>query len=178
MAKNAEGGALAGNEEIMRKLAGQLEALQDMGLAELRAQHHALFGVEAKSKNLPFLRKKLAFRLQERVEGGLSPEALARIEELAPAVLPEDPARPNRVLAPPTKAKPQPARDARLPEPGTRLQRTFRGCTYEVDVKEDGFVYRDRTYRSLSAIAREITGTAWNGFAFFGLQKEASHGEA
>lgn len=178
MANQVSGGTLAGNEEIMRQLARQLEALQDMGLAELRAQHRTLFGEEAKSKNLPFLRKKLAFRLQERVEGGLSPEALARIEELAPKVLPEDPARPSRVLMPPVKAKPQPIRDVRLPKPGTRLQRTFRGCTYEVDVKEDGFVYRDRTYRSLSAIAREITGTAWNGFAFFGLQKEAHHGEA
>ena len=179
MVRKDRGEALAREAEIMRQLGKQLEALQGMGLAELRAQHRALYGEEAKSKNLPFLRKKLAFRLQERVEGGLSQAVLARIEELAPATLPADPARSKRLVTPLTvPSKSQRDRDPRLPEAGTRITREHKGFTHEVEVRADDFSYRGRTYTSLSTIAKEITGTAWNGFAFFGLKKEAGHGEA
>src|SRR5512133_3666921 len=95
MAKQAQGEALAQEAELMRKLGLQLAKLQDMGLAELRAKHLELFGEEARSKNLPYLRKRLAYRLQERVEGGLSPAGKARLEELAPATLPEGAKRTN-----------------------------------------------------------------------------------
>ena len=60
-------------------------------------------------------------------------------------------------------------RDSRLPSPGTLLKRTFNDKEHTVRVLEDGFKYNDKPYRSLSAIAREITGTSWNGFGFFGL---------
>jgi hypothetical protein len=172
------GEALAEDAGLMRQLGRQLDALQGMVLAELRAQYRSLFGEEAKSKNLPFLRKKLAFRLQERVEGGLSPEALAMIDELAPATLPVDPARPKRVMHAPAQSKARRERDARLPEAGTLLTRDYKGFTHEVEVREDDLRYRGRTYTSLSAIAKEITGTPWNGFAFFGLKKGQGHGEA
>ncbi len=172
------GEALAQEAALMRKLGAQLAELQTMALAELRARHLDLFGEEAKSKNLPFLRRKLAFRLQERAEGGLSPEARARIEKLAPAELPTK----AKVVGAPRKAalrapEKMPARDARLPVPGTVLRREFRGLEHAVDVREDGFSYRGRTYRSLSALAKEITGTVWNGFAFFNLMKGVGHGE-
>ena len=74
MAAKATGEALAKEAEIMRKLGLQLTELQGMSLVELRAKRLNLFGEEAKSKNLPFLRRLLAFRLQERVDGGLFPE--------------------------------------------------------------------------------------------------------
>lgn len=177
MAKHAQGEALAEEAGILRRLGHQLQALEGMVLAELREQYKALFGEEARSKNLPFLRKKLAFRLQERVDGGLSPQARAKIEELAPATLPEGRERARRQGEIPPKMPTSMVRDPRLPAPGTVLTREHRGFAHEVEVLEQGFRYRGRDYRSLSAIAKEIAGTPWNGFTFFGLGKERVDGQ-
>jgi Protein of unknown function (DUF2924) len=65
-------------------------------------------------------------------------------------------------------------RDARLPEPGSVLQREFKGQMVMVQVLPEGFQYQDRFYKSLSAIARQVTGTAWNGFDFFRLPLKGS----
>lgn len=181
--KNAACGmALAQEGKILKKLTRELAALGAMNLAQLRERYQALFGEEARSKNLPFLRKKLAFRLQERTEGGLSPHAQALIGELGPHELPQGTTRKSRrpAAAPPAAAKTQAAlpRDPRLPAPGTCLVRTFGGLAHEVEIQVAGFAYRGRSYRSLSAIAKEISGTSWNGFAFFGLKKELIDGQA
>ena len=180
MAKTAQGEALAQEAAMLRKLGLQLTELQDMGLADLRAKHVALFGEEARSKNLPFLRKRLAFRMQERVHGGLPPEVKERLEELAPsglAVPPKPEVGPNRAgKAGPGNVEAE-QRDPRLPAAGTTLRREHQGFVHEIDVLDRGFRYRGRDYRSLSAIAKEITGTAWNGFGFFGLMKGPGHGE-
>ena len=176
MAKHAQGEALAQEAELMRKLGLQLAELQEMGLAELRAKHLELFGEEAKSKNLPYLRKRLAYRLQERVDGGLSPAAKARLEELAPATLPEAKRVRTQCEIPPRMPASM-GRDPRLPAPGTVLSREHKGFAHEVEVLEQGFRYRGREYRSLSAIANEIAGTPWNGFTFFGLGKERVDGQ-
>lgn len=180
MAKMAQGEALAQEAAMLRKLGLQIAELQGMGLADLRAEHVALFGEEARSKNLPFLRRRLAFRLQERVQGGLSSEVKERLEELAPSELPAPrrvairPAHPREAKQDVVEVEP---RDPRLPEAGTILRREHRGFVHEIEVLDRGFRYRGRDYRSLSAIAKEITGTAWNGFGFFGLMKGAGHGE-
>ncbi len=60
-------------------------------------------------------------------------------------------------------------------KPGTRLLRTWQGRTYTVTVADPGFLFAGRTYRSLSVIAQEITGTPWSGPAFFGLRKRRTH---
>lgn len=171
MSKSNSGGALPQEAQVLRKLASQLAALQDMRLADLQAQHLELFGIPSPSKNLPFLRRKLAFRLQERLEGGISPEAQDRIASLAPKELPTRATRSAKAPLEPSLAPPSPqaTRDPRLPLAGTVLQRTHQGFVHEVQVLEDTFLYRGRTYTSLSTIAREITGTSWNGFTFFGL---------
>lgn len=177
MSRNQTGEALAAEAKALREVGQALVALEAMGLAQLRERYQALFGETARSKNLPYLRKKLAFRIQERVEGGLSPFARQRLAELAPEVLPTKPGRQVRRVPTPTPAPQFKARDPRLPEVGTALVREHGGFDHEVEVLEDGFRYRGRTYRSLSAIAREITGTAWNGFLFFGLKAgKVSHG--
>lgn len=178
MAKHAQGEALAQEAELMRELGLQLAELQDMGLADLRAKHLELFGEEAKSKNLPYLRKRLAYRLQERVDGGLSPAARAKIDELAPATLPEGRKQAKAQGEIPPKMPRSMVRDPRLPAPGTVLSREHKGFAHEVEVLEQGFRYRGRDYRSLSAIAKEIAGTPWNGFTFFGLRKERVDGQA
>jgi len=76
--------------------------------------------------------------------------------------------------AAPAKAAPPPVeRDARLPRPGGILTRTFQGKEIKVQVLDAGFGYEGKTWRSLSAIAKAVTGTSWNGFLFFGLQTRA-----
>ena len=59
-----------------------------------------------------------------------------------------------------------------LYKPGTRLVREWQGVTHEITIEEDGFIWNGHRYRSLSHIAREITGTRWSGPRFFGLTKE------
>lgn len=177
MNRTDKGEALAQEAGIMRKLGQQLAALEDMGLKELREQHLSLYGEEARSKNLPYLRKRLAFRLQERVEGGLSPQAQTRLEELMPEELPIRPkSKQSKSVPTPRKVDVQP-KDSRLPEQGTILTREHKGFVHEVEILEQGFRYRGRPFTSLSTIAKEITGTAWNGFTFFGLKKAQVHAE-
>jgi hypothetical protein len=71
------------------------------------------------------------------------------------------------------KSRRKPGRDERLPEPGSILRREFKGQMVVVEVLEHGFQYQDRFYKSLSAIARQVTGTNWNGYAFFGRKTSA-----
>jgi hypothetical protein len=166
------GEALSREAAVMRSLAKDIGVLQELGLAELRRRYLEVYGEEARSKNLPYLRKKIAFRLQEQLEGGLSVAAKARIEELssteAVAEAPRVERRPPLTPARGTSLMQQ-GRDPRLPKAGSSISREFKGFAHEVQVLENEFVYRGRSYRSLSAIAKEITGTPWNGFLFFGL---------
>jgi hypothetical protein len=80
------------------------------------------------------------------------------------------PARPE---APATVAPAPAPRDPRLPAVGTTLTRTFNGKDYEVEILDDGFRHDGKTWRSLSAIAKAISGTSWNGFLFWNLQTRA-----
>jgi hypothetical protein len=172
------GEALAKEAAVMRSLAKDIGALQELGLAELKARYLELYGEEPRSKNLPYLRKKIAFRIQEQMEGGLSAAAKMRIEELssteAAAETQRIERRPTLTPAPHISEK-QEGRDPRLPEAGSLLSREFKGFAHEVQVLEREFTYRGRSYRSLSAIAKEITGTPWNGFLFFGLIGRGGH---
>ncbi len=109
-------------------------------------------------------------------EGDLSERARRRAKELAnDADLrqrpPRDPIKPGsaQVRARTAKRRIPPSRDPRLPLPGTLLARTFRGLDIAVKVLDEGFEFENRRYPSLSAIAREVTGSKWNGFLFFRL---------
>jgi len=83
-------------------------------------------------------------------------------------------AKPAKAKAPTTaKAAAPRKRDPRLPKPGGILTRTFKGKEVKVEVLDAGFRYQGKTWRSLSAIAKEVSGTSWNGFLFFGLQTRA-----
>lgn len=169
MASNSPREALSRDRQAMMQVSRKVRALEFLTLAQLKKKHLELFGEASLTKNKTYLRRKLAFRLQEQVEGGLSPEDQTRLEKLAPALLPTRDAPKSR----PQKAKPTPAnqvtRDARLPEVGSILHREFQGVSHEVEVLEKGFKYHGHLCRSLSAIAKAITGTNWNGFLFFGL---------
>jgi hypothetical protein len=99
----------------------------------------------------------IAYRMQERMFGGLS--RAARMKLMVAGSAAAAPSRPR-------------LRTQHQIKPGTRLLREWQGQTYEVTATVDGqFFYRDRTYASLSEIARQITGARWSGPAFFGLKQ-------
>jgi hypothetical protein len=140
-------------EQVLPRLA----ALQTASAAELRDQWRALFGREPPLFNRPYLVSRLAYRVQELAYGGLRPETRARLEALG-----EQLDGGNVVL--------RRVRADSRPLPGTRLVREWQGVQHVVTVRADGFEYEGRPYRSLSAVARHITGTRWNGWTFFGLK--------
>jgi hypothetical protein len=155
----------------------QIQALRGMKVAELRIKWRELFGEDSRSNNRDFLWRRLAWRVQELAYGGLSERAKARLTELSKEVdvrfLP--PRGWKEALEASTLAPPQvergPVRDTRLPKPGTVLSRLYRGHDIRVTVLDEHFEWEGRPYRSLSAIARDVTGQRWNGMLFFGLTK-------
>src|ERR1700694_943422 len=155
-----------------------IDDLRDMKVVALKRKYLALFGEESKSSNKQFLFRRIAWRLQANAEGDLSERARRRAAEIA-----DD--RDLRVRAPkefsappdsgfPSVDRTRPPKDGRLPEPGTLLTRRVGDRQIVVKVLNDGFEYESRRYRSLSAIAREATGTRWNGPLFFGLAERRS----
>ena len=152
--------------QAIADVATQLAELEEMTVGELVERYREVFGEPTRSRNKGYLRKKVAWRIQEVAEGGLSDRTWARIEMLAA----EAPVR-WRPASHPSKPTPAPShRDLRLPEPGTILVRDHGGKRHEVTVLVEGFEYGGRCFKSLSRIAREITGTQWNGFLFFSLR--------
>jgi len=164
----------------------QLAALRAMTVGQLRDRYREVFGEPTRSRNKDFLRKKVAWRIQELAEGGLSDRARARIEEFAAhvpvrwrsskngdahtAVTPKA----AEASAPDTPVE----RDPRLPEPGTVLVREHGGVEHRVTVLADGFEYGGQRYESLSKVARAISGTNWNGYLFFSLQRRTRKSSA
>jgi len=138
-----------------------IDDLRDMKVAALKRRYVALFGEESKSSNKQFLFRRIAWRLQANAEGDLSQRARERAAEIA-----DD--RDLRVRAPKEFFIPpdsgsrgvdriRPPKDGRLPGPGTLLTRRVGERQIVVKVLSDGFEYESRRYRSLSAIAREVT---------------------
>ncbi|WP_442929767.1 DUF2924 domain-containing protein [Myxococcus sp. NMCA1] len=94
-----------------------------------------------------------------------------RVDDQNPALFDDRQQKPS---APPPPPAPVDGRDARLPPPGTVLTRAFKGTQHRVTVREEGIEYDGQLHRSLSSVAKLITGTAWNGFTFFGLKDGSS----
>lgn len=133
----------------------QLATLKSAPVAELKAKWRDLFDREPPPYNRRLLESRLAYRIQELAYGGLSSETVERLEALAEE-LEGKLSRRRRV--------------ENLPIAGTRLIREWKGVEHTVTVRENDFEYQGRPYKSLSAIARSITGTRWNGHIFFGLK--------
>lgn len=157
------------DQQAIASVATELAALDKMTVGDLVTKYREVFGEPTRSRNKDYLRKKVAWRIQELAEGGLSDRAVARIHELGA----DAPARWRKL--PPKPTSPAATRDPRLPDPGEVIRREFQGTAHEVTVLEDGFVYQGRSYPTLSKIAREITGTNWNGYLFFGLQRRGKN---
>jgi hypothetical protein len=136
---------------------GRLAALKAAATPALRQQWRELLGAEPPAYNRRFLESRLAYRIQELAYGGLKPETIARLEALGEK-LDGGNVTVRRI------------RGEDRPIAGTRLVREHDGVEHRVTVLQDGYEYEGRRYRSLSAIARAITGTRWNGWRFFGLR--------
>jgi hypothetical protein len=143
----------------------ELSALEKMGTKELKQKFEEVFREQARSGNRPWLIKRIIWRMQANAEGDLSERARRRAEELAnDADLRLKPPKPKPIESPTNLHT-----DDRIPMPGTELAREYKGKTITVKILNDGFRYQNITYKSLSAVAKAITGSNWNGFHFFNL---------
>jgi hypothetical protein len=130
----------------MASLDEQLRRIKAMSRSELKSEWQRLFKTLPPQLSPDLMRLAIAHRLQERKLGKLCPAVARDVRSSA------DPRRPQVKL-----------------KPGTRLVRSWNGRTVDVLVVEDGYTFDDRTFRSLSQIARKVTGTSWSGPRFFGL---------
>ena len=158
--RDGNGGGPQGKKCVLQQLA----ELDTLPTDELKARWRTLHGTDPPRFNRQFLVKRLAYRIQEVAYGGLPDEVTARLNEL----LDEEGYDEIGVKIPggkPTKRSP-----TGHPVPGTVLIREWDGERHAVTALQKGFEYRGLPYRSLSAVARKITSTQWNGPLFFGLR--------
>ena len=158
------------SEPEMLAISSEIDDLAHKTVAQLQNRYREVFGETSRSNHKQFLIRRIAWRLQALAEGDLSERARERALSLAQDADLRLRAPQSSVWQPGTAAACGRHRDSRLPRPGTILTRTFRSRNVSVEVLERGFEYEGAVYRSLSAIARQISGTQWNGFSFFGLQ--------
>src|SRR6202158_3711988 len=141
-------------------LEAEIGRLPALSLLELRNRWKTLFGHPApKSLRRNFLARAVAYQMQVDAYGGLSVATRRRLREIAIAVRNGDA---NAVLG-----------SVRI-KPGTQMIRHWQDTTHTVTALAEGFEWNGRTYKSLSAVANAITGTNWNGFAFFGIKRAPS----
>ena len=141
------------SDQVLARLA----ALKTTPTPKLKEQWRQLFDSEPPAFNRRYLESRLAYRIQKLAYGGLKPETVRRLEKLGEEL---DGGR--------IEVRKRPANDR--PISGTRLIREYQGVEHCVTVRDDDFEYQGRPYKSLSAIARAITGTPWSGPVFFGLK--------
>jgi hypothetical protein len=137
----------------------RLAALKTTPTLGLKQQWLDLFESEPPPYNRRFLESRLAYKIQELHFGGLKPETIERLEALGEQLAS------GKGLAPRSS-------EGNRPISGTRLIREWQGVDHCVTVRDDDYEYQGRPFKSLSAAARAITGTRWNGWVFFGLKNQ------
>jgi hypothetical protein len=163
------------------ELSQHIDQLRHLTTGQLQLKYRELFGQPSHSNHKDYLFRRVAWRMQAVAEGGFSERAREHAREIATDA-------DLRLCAPKKLIETQPAvrvanasrqLDPRVPPPGTQLIKRYKDETLTVTVLENGYQYGERVYKSLSAIARQVTGTQWNGYLFFslGLRKEQGHAE-
>jgi len=137
----------------------RLAALKTMPTLALKQQWRDLFEKEPPPYNRKFLESRLAYRIQELVYGGLKPETIARLEALGEQF------DGGNIVTRRTRVDQRPIA-------GTQLIREWQGVEHCVTVLDDGYEWQGRPFKSISSVARAITGTRWNGWVFFGLKNQ------
>jgi hypothetical protein len=137
-------------------LAEEVTNLTTLDARQIRQQWQMLYGHEPSPRlGRAFLIRALAYRLQERVLGGLKPATRRLLAEAVKSIGKRVPTTPTPLI-----------------RPGIVLLREWHGTTHRVVILDEGVEWRDRCYRSLSEVARAITGTRWSGPRFFGLLQD------
>jgi hypothetical protein len=139
---------------VVAGVAELLARLNDLTLDELRAEWRRLYRSAPPRLSQDLMRRAIAYRIQEKAFGGLSAASKRKLKDHATQIEITGRVRPD----------PRP-----VVRSGARLVREWNGRTYTVTVTEDGFGYGGKTYRSLTKVARVITGAHWSGPRFFGL---------
>ena len=156
----------------------EIESLRRASIADLRRKYQEVFQEQTHGTHRQHLFRRIAWRLQALAEGDLSERARARAQEIAQdadlrKVAPRSflAGESERVERPPNRS--QRDRDRRLPPTGMVLTRSWKGQTIVVEIQANGFKHENKVHSSLSAVAVAVTGTRWNGLAFFGLTRPA-----
>ena len=152
----------------------EVARLGKLKTGELRQRYAELWDEEPRSRNRQYLIRRIVWRMQADAEGDLTKRARRRAEELADdaevrATPPKDFAAMHSTDGTGARRKTARVRDLRLPPPGTSLVRNYKDRQIEVRVLETGFEFEGERYKSLTAIAKIVTGTHCNGFRFFKL---------
>ncbi len=146
--------------QIQKTVLKQIDELNRMSMDELRKRWADLLGTDPGRLGRRYLIRRLAYRIQELAFGGLNRDAQRELNSIANG-------SPPRAVAEARK------RQKKTLQPGTRLLRDWHGERYEVIVQQDGFLYDSKRYKSLTAVARAITGSGWSGNRFFGLTQHS-----
>jgi hypothetical protein len=159
-------------------IAKEVAALRRLSTRDLRSRYAETFGETTNANNKLWLIKRIAWRLQVQAEGDLSERARRRAAELAnDADLRLSPPIEKRAVAPEEFSRPEippHQADDRVPPPGTIITRAYKGDFLQVQVLQHGFEFEGAVYKSLSAVARTITGQHCNGLHFFRLGQEVA----
>ena len=161
---------------MMNVVHDELSTLEQMSTNELCERYLNLFGQPVRTRHKAYLIRKIAWRIQALAEGDLSERARKRAAELANdadvRVMPPKAAttRPTGDGGQRVVPAPPPPGDPRLPAPGTAIIRQYKGNTIRVVVRTDGFEYEGQRYKTLTAVAKQVTGSHMNGFRFFKLE--------
>ena len=153
----------------------EVAAMQEMPVAQLRNRYAEVFGETTNARNKQWLLKKIIWRLQSMAEGDLSERARARAMEIASDA--DIRRRPPKAPAPKADALQSPpipvaiSADNRVPIPGSTITREYKGRLLEVLVLDEGFEYAGEKFKSLSGVAKRITGSHCNGYLFFNLKR-------
>jgi hypothetical protein len=153
-----------GSYKTANELSQQITALSELTLDELKERWRSIYKCAAPGRSSKkLLISAIAYRLQEQVLGGLKPSVRTMLERVAETF---------------TVCQVPPERPATKASTGTVLMRDWRGQSHRVTVLARGVSYRQRNYRSLSEVARVITGTRWSGPRFFGLKTRSREGSS
>ncbi|MFA7254668.1 MAG: DUF2924 domain-containing protein [Candidatus Omnitrophota bacterium] len=157
---------------MKENISGQIEALKTIETTQLLALFRQHFGDKSAPGNRSFLIRQLAYRIQEQAAGGISPALKHNIQKLVQSY---DPINKRTFKTRGGNLSTTTGRDPRLPMPGSLVTKLYKGDRIEVKVLESGFEYKEAAYKNLSAVAKAVTGSHWNGFGFFGLAKNGKN---
>ena len=155
----------------------EVAALERMTVGELRERYAELFAETTQARNRTWLIRRIIWRMQSLQQGGLSERAIRQANELAYGADLRVTAPRESKMSPDAaeRTKSMPCRidgSSRVPLPGTVITRRYKGRSIQVKVVASGFEFEGELFKSLSAVAKRVTGSHWNGYKFFNLTKE------